>query len=133
MSARNNKNRKENLPGNSTKTTNQIKSDATNVWTTKSNAGEKIVNNMKKSSDKFQAIQKKHIKAAQKHIENYESSSEEELENDSLLESVFKSYGGDKSQLHKTQEFLENVFQSGTATCLICIASVKRTDYVIYL
>lgn len=78
----------------------------------------------------FEEIQKRNIEAAKKHADKYESSSEEELESDSLLESVFKSYGGDRSQLQKTQEFLENVFQSGTATCLICIASVKRTDYV---
>lgn len=80
--------------------------------------------------EKFKEVQKKHLQAAQKHIDGYESSSEEELENTSLLESVFKGYAGDKSQLHKTQEFLENVFQSGAATCLICIATVKRTDYV---
>lgn len=80
--------------------------------------------------EKFKEVQKKHLQAAQKHIDGYESSSEEELENSSLLESVFKGYGGDKSQLHKTQEFLENAFQSGAATCLICIATVKRTDYV---
>lgn len=80
--------------------------------------------------EKFKEVQKKHIEAAQKHIEAYESSSEEELEETSLLQSVFKGYGGEKSHLHKTQEFLENVFQSGAATCLICIATVKRTDHI---
>lgn len=102
--------------------------------------------------DKLKEAQKKHLQAAQKHLQNYESSSEEELENDSLFgecllmvgaatqsfdssrlhfaESVFKNYAGDKIGLQKTQEFLENVFQSGAATCLICIATVKRTDYV---
>lgn len=86
--------------------------------------------NTKLNVEKFKEAQKKHIAAAQKHYEGYESSSEEELENNSLLESVFKGYGGDKSQLQKTQVFLENAFQSGAATCLICIATVKRTDYV---
>lgn len=81
--------------------------------------------------EKFKEAQKKHIAAAQKHYGGYASSSdEEELENNSLFESVFKGYGGDTNQLRKTQEFLENVFQSGAATCLICIATVKRTDYV---
>lgn len=72
-----------------------------------------------------------HLQAAKKHIENYESSSDEEdLDCDALLKTVFKGYDGDRSQLQKTQEFLENIFQSGAATCLICIATVKRTDYV---
>lgn len=80
---------------------------------------------------KFKEAQLEHLQAAKKHIQNYESSSEEEdLESDALLESVFKGYDGDRSQLRKTQEFLEHVFQSGAATCLICIATVKRTDYV---
>lgn len=80
---------------------------------------------------KFQEAQSKHIEAAKKHIANYESSSdEEELASESLLDSVFKGYGGDKTELHKTQQFLENVFQSGTAICLICIATVKQKDFV---
>lgn len=78
----------------------------------------------------FDEIKKKHLQAAQKHAGGYESSSEEELESDSLLQSVFKGYSGEQSQLKKTQQFLENVFQSGTATCLICIATVKRSDFV---
>lgn len=87
-------------------------------------------NTSKNHMDKFKEVQKKHIEAAQKHIEAYESSSEEELEETSLLQSVFKNYGGEKGQLQKTQEFLENVFQSGAAICLICIGTVKRTDYI---
>lgn len=79
---------------------------------------------------KFKEAQKAHAAAAQKHFDNYESSSEEELENSSLLDSVFKGYGGDKHQLEKTEKFLEHVFQSGAAICLICIATVKRTEYV---
>lgn len=105
-----------------------------NAWATNAIAAPdpKVAAEKKKQTQlkQFNDIRKKHIEAAKIHTENYESSSEEELENDSLLESVFKGYGGDKSQLQKTQEFLENVFQSGTATCLVCIASVKRTDYV---
>lgn len=89
--------------------------------------------NTKNSVKKFNEVQLEHINAAKKHIQNYESSSEEDdddLEYDKLIQSVFKEYNGDQIQLKKTQEFLENVFQSGTATCLICIATVKRSDYV---
>lgn len=120
--------------GTSNNKTNKSKDKKPKAAATKNapNSGNSIGNVPKATNnvDKFKEVQKKHLQAAQKHIEHYESSSEEELENDSLLESVFKSYGGDKAQLQKTQEFLENAFQSGAATCLICIATVKRTDYV---
>lgn len=133
MSAKSKKNKKENFPSRNVGNTNS--SATANAWATNTPivAADQKVNAEKKKQTQlkhFNDIRKKHIEAAKIHTENYESSSEEELENDSLLESVFKGYGGDKSQLQKTQEFLENVFQSGTATCLICIASVKRTDYV---
>lgn len=94
---------------------------------------EKNKKNAKTSVKKFNEVQLEHINAAKKHIQNYESSSEEEddyVEYDKLIQSVFREYNGDQNQLKKTQEFLENVFQSGTATCLICIATVKRSDYV---
>lgn len=85
--------------------------------------------------DQFQLAQTKHIEAARKHVANdYESSSEEEdMASDSMLASIFKGYTGEKDQLNKTQQFLENVFQSGSAICLICIATVKRADYVCLL
>lgn len=50
-----------------------------------------------------------------------------------ISESVIKSYsllGGKSEDLGRTQNFLEDVFQSNAATCLICIATVKRTDSV---
>lgn len=83
------------------------------------------------ANEKFKEIQTEHIQAAKKYTENYESSSDEEdLANESILESVFKGYSGDLNDIQKTQEFLEYVFQSGSSTCLICIGSVKRSDYV---
>lgn len=84
------------------------------------------------NTDKFLQAQTKHIEAARKHVTNtYESSSEdEEMASDSVLAAIFKGYAGEKGQLNKTQQFLENVFQSGSAICLICIATVKRADYV---
>lgn len=132
MSTKSKKNKKDQFAGRNVVSANQTPS--TNAWAVNpiGSADQKVNAEKKKQTQlkQFNDIRKKHIEAAKIHTENYESSSEEELENDSLLESVFKGYGGDKSQLQKTQEFLENVFQSGTATCLICIASVKRTDYV---
>ncbi|KAJ8891237.1 hypothetical protein PR048_010752 [Dryococelus australis] len=47
--------------------------------------------------------------------------------------SVLKSFsqlGGKNEDLGRTQKFLEEMFVSSAATCLICIASVKRTDAI---
>lgn len=116
-----------------TKSSNKSNS-STNPWQTKEQIQhnhESAAKNPKKAAAKFKAVQKENLEAAKKHVQNYESSSEEEdLEIDTLLESVFKGYGGERNELQKTQEFLENVFQSGAATCLICIGTVKRSDYI---
>lgn len=83
------------------------------------------------AQEKFKEIRNEHLKAAQKYTENYESSSDEDdFDGQTILESVFKSYNGDRTQLQKTQEFLEHCFTSGASTCLICIGNVKRSDYV---
>lgn len=118
MSGKNKTNHKK-TPNNNHNNHDKVKDKTTT--TTKNNLNQLKI---------FEETKKKHLAAAQKHSAAYESSSDEETESDSVLESVFKSYGGDKKQLKKTQEFLENVFQSGAATCLICIATVKRSDYV---
>lgn len=50
-----------------------------------------------------------------------------------IVGSVLKSYaslGGTSEDLGRTQNFLEDAFQSGAAICLICIATVKRNDAV---
>nr|CAD7597142.1 unnamed protein product [Timema genevievae] len=84
---------------------------------------------------RFEEAQARLQASVQKHIKpDYESSSEEdELESDNILGSVLKSYsqlGGKSEDLGRTQRFLEDAFQSGAATCLICIASVKRNDAI---
>ncbi|KAK9499783.1 hypothetical protein O3M35_002755 [Rhynocoris fuscipes] len=84
---------------------------------------------------KFKEAQMKMQQSVQKHLENdYESSSdEEELETESILGSLLKNYsllGGSNEDLGRTQNFLENAFQSGAAVCLICIGTVKRVDSI---
>lgn len=125
--------------GNKNKSKNNKTNTTPNAWKTVENKSQiastkeskNTANKQNTAKAKFKEVQQEHLQAAKKHIQNYESSSDEEdLESDALLESVFKGYDGDRSQLRKTQEFLEHVFQSGAATCLICIATVKRTDYV---
>lgn len=138
MSSFSNKNKKK-----TSQQTNINKSNAlSNTWHTNENKPQIVATKESKNTTnkqnvakaKFKEAQQEHLQAAKKHIQNYESSSDEEdLESDALLESVFKGYDGDRSQLRKTQEFLEHVFQSGAATCLICIATVKRTDYVNFI
>uniref|UniRef100_A0A1B6M9W0 Uncharacterized protein n=1 Tax=Graphocephala atropunctata TaxID=36148 RepID=A0A1B6M9W0_9HEMI len=87
------------------------------------------------SEDKFQKAKLQMKEAAEKHkLTSYESSSEEEeLESENILGSVLKSYaslGGTNEDLGRTQNYLEDAFQSGAAICLICIATVKRNDSV---
>lgn len=85
------------------------------------------------AQNKFQEAQARLQASVQKHIkQEYDSSEEEdELESDSILGSVLQGYsqvGGRSEDLGRTQRFLEDAFQSGAASCLICIGSVKRND-----
>lgn len=127
------KNKKLSQPSKNTGTNNawlskEVKVQPQQQLNNKKDLGEHANNGAKK----FKQVQLEHLQAAKKHIRDYESSSEEEeeIECDTLIASVFKEYAGEKNQLRKTQEFLENIFQSGAVTCLICIATVKRSDYV---
>jgi NF-X1-type zinc finger protein NFXL1 len=43
---------------------------------------------------------------------------------------LYSQVGGKSEDLGRTQRFLEDAFQSGAASCLICIGSVKRHDAV---
>ncbi|XP_063216921.1 NF-X1-type zinc finger protein NFXL1 [Bacillus rossius redtenbacheri] len=84
---------------------------------------------------RFQEARAQQQAAIQKHVKtDYESSEEEEdLESEDVLGSVLQSYaqlGGRSDDLGRTQKFLEEMFVSGAATCLVCIASVRRADAI---
>ncbi|KAK1803743.1 hypothetical protein P4O66_020762, partial [Electrophorus voltai] len=94
---------------------------------------------------RFDAIRRSNQAAAQRLAEKqYSSSSEDDDDADDdnaglvkrgrILESTFTTYasqtGGDVSDLEHTRQYLNEAFQSGAVTCLICIASVKRTQAV---
>uniref|UniRef100_A0A3Q2EC04 Nuclear transcription factor, X-box binding-like 1 n=1 Tax=Cyprinodon variegatus TaxID=28743 RepID=A0A3Q2EC04_CYPVA len=102
---------------------------------------------------KFEEIRRSNQAAAKRLVESHVSSSSSDEENDDagdrqrgkVLESTFTSYtsqtdgrsrcpslcsGGDASGLHRTNQYLSDLFQSGALTCLICIASVRRTQQV---
>ncbi|XP_037832548.1 NF-X1-type zinc finger protein NFXL1 [Kryptolebias marmoratus] len=94
---------------------------------------------------RFQEIRKSNQAAAQRLVESHVSSSSSDEDNDDddddgdqqrgkILESTFTSYtvqtGGDSSGLLRTGQYVSDLFQSGALTCLICIASVKRTQPV---
>ncbi|KAK3912840.1 NF-X1-type zinc finger protein NFXL1 [Frankliniella fusca] len=88
-----------------------------------------------KSNSKFDEARLKMEAAVKKHmVQNYESSDEEDdIQVDPIVGSVLQSYaaiGGSNVDLGRTQHYLEELFQSGAATCLICIGSVKRIDPV---
>lgn len=61
-------------------------------------------NNAKVTAKRFNDAQRKHLEAAKNMA--YDSSSDEELASDTWIDSVFKGYTGDKSDLYKTQHFL---------------------------
>ncbi|XP_043918359.1 NF-X1-type zinc finger protein NFXL1 [Protopterus annectens] len=89
---------------------------------------------------KFEEIRKANIKAAKKFAEEQYSSSEEEADEDAerkhgqILESAFTMYtnlsGGGAYELERTKQYLNEAFQTGAITCLICIASVKRNQAI---
>lgn len=49
---------------------------------------------------------------------------------DLLIQPLFVCPGGDATGLLRTGQYVSDLFQSGALTCLICIASVKRTQPV---
>lgn len=110
-----------------------------NAWALPVEKGEKSSGQVKSktkkeklsANEKFQAAHTKNIESAKKYVGNYESSSDEEGGNDNdIVQSIFKNYNGESTDLKKTQQFLENTFNSGAAICLICIRTVKRADAV---
>ncbi|XP_037397326.1 NF-X1-type zinc finger protein NFXL1 [Pygocentrus nattereri] len=105
--------------------------------------------NVLSSQSRFDEIRKSNQAAAQRLAEKPCSSSSEEEEEEeddddvedgrlgkrgTILQSTLTAYtnhmGGDVSELERTRRCLNEVFQSGAITCLICIASVKRTQAV---
>ena len=99
-----------------------------NVWT------KNVIESNKKQNaeEKFNQVHKKNLESVKKYVQDYvdSSSDEDDGPNKDLFDSIFKSYTGTKNEISKTQEFLENTFQSKSAVCLICIGTVKRADSV---
>uniref|UniRef100_A0A8K9UTS7 Nuclear transcription factor, X-box binding-like 1 n=1 Tax=Oncorhynchus mykiss TaxID=8022 RepID=A0A8K9UTS7_ONCMY len=94
------------------------------------------------SQSKFEEIRKSNQAAAQRLVQSqYSSSSDDDVDDivddggkvegkDDPLISLLFSSGGDVTDLERTRQYLSDAFQSGAITCLICIASVKRTQAV---
>ncbi|XP_066488135.1 NF-X1-type zinc finger protein NFXL1 [Tiliqua scincoides] len=93
------------------------------------------------SQKKFDEIKKANQAAAKKLVEDQFSSSSEEEDNEEvegkhgkILAKTFTTYtnqtDGDASELERTRQYMNEAFQSGAMTCLICIASIKRNQAV---
>uniref|UniRef100_A0A4W3I8K5 Nuclear transcription factor, X-box binding like 1 n=1 Tax=Callorhinchus milii TaxID=7868 RepID=A0A4W3I8K5_CALMI len=94
------------------------------------------------SQKKFEDICKANQALAQRYAdENFSSDEDGEEEEDiegqrgKIVASTFTTYtshvGGDSSRdLERTKQYLNEAFQSGALTCLICIASVKRNQAI---
>ncbi|XP_061440006.1 NF-X1-type zinc finger protein NFXL1 isoform X1 [Rhineura floridana] len=94
------------------------------------------------SQKKFDEIKKADQAAAKKLVEDQFSSSSEDDDNNEdikgkhgkILAKTFTTYtnqtDGDASELERTRQYMNDAFQSGSMTCLICIASIKRIQAV---
>ncbi|KAG5844963.1 hypothetical protein ANANG_G00133740 [Anguilla anguilla] len=95
------------------------------------------------NQSKFEEIRKANQAKAQRLADSqFSSSDEDDEEGDEeqngkrvkIVASTFTSYthqtGGDATDLERTRQYLNEAFQSGAITCLICIASVKRNQAV---
>ncbi|KAF7248186.1 NF-X1-type zinc finger protein NFXL1 [Varanus komodoensis] len=92
------------------------------------------------SQKKFDEIKKANQAAAKKLVEDQFNSSSEEEDEDiegkhgKILAKTFTTYtnqtDGDASELERTRQYMNDAFQSGAMTCLICIASIKRNQAV---
>ncbi|XP_016966713.1 NF-X1-type zinc finger protein NFXL1 [Drosophila biarmipes] len=87
--------------------------------------------------EKFNKAQAKNLAAAQKLVDTYASSSEDEgeLDEQHILELLYKNYRpaespGSSKDAARTSTFLENTLHSGAATCLICIGSIRRVEAI---
>jgi len=72
-----------------------------------------------------------------KHVSNIvddsseDSFSEDDESNDvEIISTVFNLYGKSSAELKKTEQILKDSLRSGTSVCLICIASLKKTDAI---
>lgn len=123
---------------------------AQNVWTTRAETHSRSTNTGRQQSTNKQPIKDiprstrkfeeacAQIKASvDKHVaklteELSDSGSEEdETNNDnSIISTVLNLYGKSSSELGKIEQVLKDSLRSGTSVCLICIASVKKSDFI---
>ncbi|XP_060521136.1 NF-X1-type zinc finger protein NFXL1 [Cylas formicarius] len=89
---------------------------------------------LKASERKFKEAHQKFQDSVQKHLKDYDSSSEEEyVDPTDVIDVILKNYRqgrGSNDQVTKTETFIEEAFLSGTHTCLICISRIKRDDEI---
>lgn len=101
---------------------------------------------------KFREAHEKLQNAVQKHMKDYESSSDEDdldsvnllgkykclmcyslIYSTTFLDKILEQYndsGGTSDQTIRTQSFIQESFLSGANTCLICISRIKRDDTI---
>lgn len=87
---------------------------------------------------KFRRAQIENKIAINKHLEAntyLESSSEDEDDRNeedmqNVVEKVLSAYQGKEEDSEKILSYLVNIFQSGSAVCLICISTVKKADAI---
>lgn len=58
------------------------------------------------------------------------SSEDEQLDDTSIIDKLFLSYSGNRQEIDKILNFIQNCCHSGSITCLICIGGVRHQDAI---
>lgn len=92
-----------------------------------------------KSSRKFeeacaeiQANVEKHVAKLNQEVKEDSSSDDDEdtVNGQDIISTVFNLYGKSGAELGKIEQVLKDSLRSGTSVCLICIESVKKSDFI---
>lgn len=102
-----------------------------NIKPQKKNNNKNFSQSASSSDLKFKEAQLKLQASIKKHLNEYESSSEEEDNIDPFnhINNIFKNYDislDEPDRVNTTQGFIERSFQLGALTCLICISKIKK-------
>lgn len=58
------------------------------------------------------------------------SSEDEQLDDTSIIDKLFLNYGGNRQEIDKILNLIQNCCHSGSITCLICIGGIRHHDAI---
>lgn len=78
----------------------------------------------------IQANVKKHLSGMQLSSSDEESSGENDDDDTGIISSVLRTYRSGGSDATRTEQILKDSLRNGASSCLICIASIKKSDAI---